>query len=89
MEKAKLTLVGIRRGESKEKKKPYCMLAISRPYNEKENQNGAYGSEIRIEWAPENQINDFKADDIGKEVTISYDFNSYGRPYVSEIQVVK
>lgn len=89
MEKAKLTLVGIRRGESKEKKKPYCMLAISRPYNDKENEKGAYGCEIRTEWAPESQINDFKADDIGKEVELVYDFNSYGRPYVSEIKVLK
>lgn len=89
MEKAKLTLVGLRHGISKEKKKPYCALFISRPFNEKENENGAYGCEIRTEWAPEHQVDTFKAEDIGKEVELVYDFNAYGRPYISEIQIVK
>lgn len=85
---AKLTLVGIKRFKSK-KGNEVCVLSIMRPYTVEENDRGSYGSEIRTEFAPQEQINSFKADDIGKEVEFKYDFNAYGRPTVSEIIIKK
>lgn len=84
----KLTLVGIKRFKSK-KGNEVCVLSIMRPYTVEENDRGSYGSEIRTEFAPQEQINSFKADDIGKEIELKYDFNAYGRPTVSEIVIKK
>ncbi len=85
---SKITLLGIKRFKSK-KGNEVCILSLSRPYTVEENDRGSYGSEIRTEFAPENQINEFKAEDIGKAVEIKYGFNDFGRPSIEKITVVK
>ena len=85
---SKITLLGIKRFKSK-KGNEVCILSLSRPYTVEENDHGSYGCEIRTEFAPENQVNDFKADDIGKPVDIEYGFNDFGRPSIKKILVLK
>ena len=85
---SKITLVGIKRFKSK-KGNEVCILTISRPYTVEENDRGSYGSEIRTEFAPIDQIDSFKADDIGKEVKLDYAFNAYGRPELASVTVLK
>ena len=63
-EKVALTLVGIKRFVSK-KGNNVCLLSVSRPYTPEENDKGSFGAQIREEFVPQDQINDFGADDIG------------------------
>lgn len=85
---SKITLLGIKRFKSK-KGNEVCILSLSRPYTVEENDRGSFGCDIRTEFAPESQINDFKADDIGKTVEIKYGFNDFGRPSIEKITVIK
>lgn len=87
MSKAVVTLVGIKRFKSK-KGNEVCILSLSRPFTEEENARGSYGNEIRTEFAPQHQINDFKADCIGKAVNLNYAFNTYGRPELDSVEVL-
>lgn len=85
-EKVALTLVGIKRFVSK-KGNNVCLLSVSRPYTPEENDKGSFGAQISEEFVPQDQINDFGADDIGKIVEFEYGFNYYGRPEITRISV--
>ena len=79
-EKVALTLVGIKRFVSK-KGNNVCLLSVSRPYTPEENDKGSFGAQIREEFVPQDQINDFGA------VEFEYGFNYYGRPEITRISV--
>lgn len=85
-EKVALTLVGIKRFVSK-KGNNVCLLSVCRPYTPEENDKGSFGAQISEEFVPQDQINDFGADDIGKTVELEYGFNYYGRPEITRISV--
>lgn len=83
MEKVKMTLAGFKRGEAKETGNPYVQLFIAVPPVKSK-----YGeTNIRIEWAPKNQISDDWAACIGKEVDLDYGFNEFGKPRLEAVKV--
>lgn len=81
-----ITLIGIKRFTSK-KGNEVCVLTTSRPCTAEDNSKGSYGVDVQNIFAPQAQINAFKAGDIGKKVNLEYGFGVYGRPEVVKINL--
>ena len=79
-----ITLIGLKRFTSK-KGNEVCMLITSRPCTDVDNANGSYGVDIHEIFAPKEQVNSFKASDIGKKVKLEYGIGMYGRPEITHV----
>lgn len=80
-------LVGFKRFTAKKNGQSMCVANIVRPYNPAENSRGSLGSEVKEVFMPQDQIDYLVAEDIGKDVELSYSIYG-GRAYLDNLTVV-
>lgn len=86
--KKKGLLLGFMKGIGNKSGKPYCMLHVAFPYEEKQLAKGACGSNAEEIFCPAEQIDYIQPGDVNKEIEISYNVSG-GRLFVDEITVIR
>lgn len=79
------TLLGYRRFKSKAGR-DCCMMNISTPCTERDNQRGAYGVNVENVFVPDDYYNYLEPGDVGKPITLNYDIVN-GRAYLIYMEV--
>lgn len=82
----KKKLIGFKRFTSK-KGNPLCVAIVATPFDKEQNARGSFGCDAQSLFMPSEQYDYLSSDDIGKEVSISYDIMG-DRAFLRELTVV-
>lgn len=79
-------LLGYSKGVSKKNGSPFCMIHVVSDFTPTEIANGSQGSKVDTLFMPQNQVDDLKPTDIGKEIFLDYNISN-GRAFLDNVTV--